>query len=229
MYNKTHYILFVIIQALISSLIFFNFPFENSKNSIISYLAEIPGWLIITFFKMPKRDKKYDTKWRERFTFCFFLGYGTSALFLILGVVGASFFAAVTGFDMSKVLIGSFIPLHTISLMLATWFFSKEVERLKYYGLDYQNNFHESGHDEDFVDASEPEKLETLKMLTILDLDTKVGSKNLKNRYFELSKLYHPDRLAQLKDEDRQVAEIEFKRIKKAYDFLQQQIKEGKL
>ena len=228
MYKKSHYILFAIFQAVISSLIFFNFPYESSKNAIILYLVEIPGWLIITFLKMPKRGKEKDKTWRERFIFCFFLGYGNSALFLILGIIAAFFFSAVIGLDISSVLITSFVPLHTISLMLATWFFSKEVERLKFYGLDYQNNIYEKEKDEDFSDISEPDKIEMLKMLTILDLDIRVGGEDLKRRYFDLSKLYHSDRLAHLKDEDRQVAEGEFKRIKKAYEYLKKHIEKEK-
>ena len=67
-----------------------------------------------------------------------------------------------------------------------------------------------------------------LKMLTILDLDIRVGGEDLKRRYFDLSKLYHSDRLAHLKDEDRQVAEGEFKRIKKAYEYLKKHIEKEK-
>ena len=224
MYKKSHYIFFVIIQTIISFFVFFNSPFESAKNSIISYLVEIPGWLMITFLKMPERVKGNDKMWLERFIFCFFLGYGNSALFLILGIIVAFFFAAVTGLNISNVLFVSFIPLHTISLILATWFFSKEVERLKFYGLDYQNNINEGEQDEDLTEISGPEKMEMLKMLTILDLDTRVKFKDLKKRYFELSKLYHPDRLSQLHDDDRQVAEIEFKRIKKAYEYLKKHV-----
>ena len=50
----------------------------------------------------------------------------------------------------------------------------------------------------------------------------------LKKRYFELSKLYHSDRLSQLREEDKQVAEAEFKRIKKAYEYLKKHIEKEK-
>ena len=61
--------------------------------------------------------------------------------------------------------------------MLATWFFSKEVERLKFFGLDYQSTIYEKEQDEEFSDILGPDKIEMLKMLTILDLDNKVDGK----------------------------------------------------
>ena len=81
MYKKSHYILFAFIQALMSSLVFFYLPFERSKNAILLYLLEVPGWLIITSLKMPKREKENEKAWRERFIFCFFLGMETVSSF----------------------------------------------------------------------------------------------------------------------------------------------------
>ena len=204
-------------------------PFEGSKNAIFSYLIEVPGWLLITFFKMPKARGEDQPRWISRFFFCFFLGLGTSILFLIVAMVVVLFFTAVTGFDMSYALKSTFIPTHSISLALATWFFAKEIERLKYFGLDYQNNIQDSDFANEFNDVSRPEKMETLKMLTILDLKSNVGMKELRARYFHLSKLYHPDRLMELNDTDRKVAEDEFKRIKNAYEYLLSQIESGEL
>ena len=178
---------------------------------------------------MPKVEKDLKDKWREKFLFCLFLGFGTSALFLIIGQIIASFFAAVTGLNMGRILIGSFIPFHLISLVLSTWFFSKEIERLNYFGLEYQSNMGESESDDELIDTSETEKLTTLKMLTILNLKTTVKMDELKSRYFELSKIYHPDRLNELEVKDREIAEREFKRIKEAYDYLKEQIAKGNI
>ena len=229
MYKKHHYILFVILQAAMSVYIYSYFPFESSKNAICVYLLQLPIWMMFTYLKIPKADGQNSQKWRERYLFCLFLGFGISILVLIIALVIASFFAAVTGKDMALVLINSFVPLHIISLIFGTWFFAKEIERLKYFGLDYQETIDDRETFEEPLDIGHPDKVETLKMLTILNLDNRIGTNELKNRYFELSKLYHPDRLNQMGQEDRQVAENEFKRIKRAYEFIKKQIESGEL
>ena len=114
----------------------------------------------------------------------------------------------------------SFIPLHTLSIFISTWFFSKEITRLKYFGLDYRENIQfEESEDDDAND-----KNQVLLMLTVLDLKPNVKINELKKRYFDLSKLYHPDRLNNLKEGEKKIAEKEFKRIKKAYELIKQHI-----
>ena len=162
MYNKIHYIIFVLLQGCIGPYVYLTSSYESSKNGIIAYLVELPLWAFFTFYKMPKVEIDLKDKWRDKFLFCLFLGFGTSALFLIIGQIIASFFAAVTGLNMGRILIGSFIPFHLISLVLSTWFFSKEIERLNYFGLEYQSNMGESESDDELIDNSEIEKLTTL-------------------------------------------------------------------
>lgn len=229
MYKKSHSIYFIISLTLLSSLAFSFFPYDRSKNAIVVYLVELPFWILFTFFKMPKAESSLEAVRKNRFIFCVSLGFGTSILFVIIGVILALFFSAVAGLDMVKVLTVSFLPLHVISIALSTWFFSKEIARLNYFGLDYHSKIEGSDNEEETLDVSEPDKLEIVKMLTVLSLDAHVKLGNLKNRYFELSKIYHPDRLNQMKQDDRKIAEKEFKRIKKAYEFLKEKLENGDL
>ncbi len=216
-------------MTIISSLTFVLFSFDRSKNAILVYLLELPFWILFTSYKVPKAETGLEEIRKNRFIFCVSLGFGTSILFIILGVIVALFFSAVMGLDMGKVLVISFLPLHVFSLISSTWFFSKEIARLNYFGLDYHSRIEESDNEEEALDVSEPDKLEIVKALTVLNLEANVKSDKLKGRYFELSKIYHPDRLNLMELDDRKIAEKEFKRINKAYEFLKEKIDNGDL
>ena len=105
MYKKSHSIYFVIFVTFISSLTFFLLPFDRSKNAILVYLFELPFWILFTFYKVPKAENGLEEIRQNRFIFCVSLGFGTSILFVILGIVGALFFSAVTGFDTPRFLL----------------------------------------------------------------------------------------------------------------------------
>tara|TARA_X000000950_G_scaffold279702_1_gene372898 strand:+ start:753 stop:1274 length:522 start_codon:yes stop_codon:yes gene_type:complete len=172
---------------------------------------------------LPKTENKNGIKWQDRFFFCFFLGFGLSVIFLILLIVIIFFFSAVFGANLNNTISLSFIPLHSLSIFISTWFFSKEITRLKYFGLDYRENIQLDDTEDDF----NIDKDKTMEMFTVLDLRSNATIEELKKRYFDLSKIYHPDRLNGLQDKEKKTAEREFRRIKKAYEAIKKHIKKN--
>lgn len=65
--------------------------------------------------------------------------------------------------------------------------------------------------------------------LHLLNLEPDLSEKTLKERYHELSLLYHPDRLNSMSEKSRGVAEREFKRIQSAYELLKISLKNERL
>lgn len=67
--------------------------------------------------------------------------------------------------------------------------------------------------------ASVPD-IKTIKALAVLGLDEGASKKEIQSAFRRLSKVHHPDRFHSLGDEAVAAANISFRRIKEAYDFL---------
>ena len=65
------------------------------------------------------------------------------------------------------------------------------------------------------------DEFDTGKLLFLLNLEAPLTADKLKKRYREISLLYHPDRLAQMSEKQREVAEAEFKRLTNAKELLE--------
>ena len=218
--------IFIAIQVSLASLIIYGIPklpsAELDRKTLAIFLIALPVWVIYSIQKMPR----HLIGWRRKLPFISFLGFGLSLLIFVLLLVVLTFVAAVTGLDISKIYFYTVIPLYSLSLFIALIFQSKEISRLATFGLDYGERI-ESRVTED--DITTQGMGETLAMLNLLDLSPDLKMMDLKKRYKELVKLYHPDRLSQMTDEDKLVAEKEFKRFKRAYELVKKQIEDGKL
>ena len=65
--------------------------------------------------------------------------------------------------------------------------------------------------------------------LCLLNLDAELDEGTLRNRYHQLSLLYHPDRLNTMSENTKKVAEKEFQRIQNAYELLKIALKNNRL
>jgi len=219
-----HTLFAFLIQMLMASIIIYVLPGELDKKTILVFICELPIWLLFTFWKMPKTSEI----WKKKLLFAVGLGFGLSVFFFILSLLVMAFAIAITGSDAQSVYLFLFIPFHGVTLALAGSYHQKEIKRLWEWGLDYRENLGDPS--DEGSDAILTQGMgETLRMLTILSLEPDLNMQELKERYRELSKLYHPDRLAGMGESEKLIAETEFKRIKRAYELVKSQLEKGEL
>jgi amino acid permease len=154
-----------------------------------------------------------------------FMGILTSSLLLIL------FSAAATGKNP-----GQFIQIiFPLLLSIAVYFAHRHANRKKQfyaqYGLNYEEEMEEAAmrESENSTDPIFYQYKDTIKLLYLLALDESVTLESLNTKYKELAGLYHPDRLKEMGEKQRQIAEAEFKRITHAKEVIKGKINDGTL
>lgn len=119
--------------------------------------------------------------------------------------------------------------IHIISIFtfwaIAILFFNSQKNKAQYLGM----NWVELEHD----DSEPPKEFVTFDelrgALNLLGLEPDVTMEELKKRYRELSLLYHPDRLSGMSSQAKDSAQKEFKRIKNAYEIVEEALRTNKL
>ncbi len=215
-------------QLVLAGVLMYFLPGDAAKKSLLIYVVEFPLWALMTNLEMPKRSVENKEIWSSNFFFSLFLGFGLSIAFFVLSMIALTFFSAISGMDLEVLYRYLFFFLHGGALILALIYHQREISRLHSWGLDYRERM--------ILEAPSPEEDtttqgmgETLAMLTILNLEPDLTMEDLKKRYHELCRLYHPDRLAAMDESEKMTAEKEFKRIQRAYEIVKSQIEKGKL
>lgn len=226
---KSFVVFFVILLAFCSGL-FYGLPGEQAKKTLVIFICEFPLWGLYTLKRLaPLNNAQLASGlWRSKFFFALFLGYGLGILFFVVGMVILSFVSAISGMDLGVLFFYCFPLLKAAPMIAAISYLEIEIGRLFSWGLDYREKMVFDGPSPE-EDITTQGMGETLIMLTILDLEPDLTMESLKERYRELVKLYHPDRLAAMGDGERETAEQEFKRIKRAYELVKSQLEKGNL
>lgn len=127
-------------------------------------------------------------------------------LFFIISALGIKFI------NVSHILPTIFF---SICFFLAIHFVNRESLIIHFFGEGGASYSQQAAYDEEDSSLNEREKA-----YLILDLPLGCDDERVKVRFRELSMLYHPDRLANLSDKQKKVAEQEFNRLKKARDII---------
>tara|TARA_A100001015_G_scaffold312312_1_gene417267 strand:- start:373 stop:1038 length:666 start_codon:yes stop_codon:yes gene_type:complete len=217
-----------IVQLALACALMYALPGEAAKKTLLIYVVEFPLWALMTNLNMPKRNEENRDIWSSKFFFTVFLGFGLSIVFFVIGMIGLTFLVAISGADIEVLYRYLFPAFHGAALFLAFIYHQREISRLQSWGLDYRERMTLEAPSPD-EDTTTQGIGETLAMLTILDLEPDLTMEDLKLRYRELSKLYHPDRLSSMSEKERETAEKEFKRIQRAYEIVKSQIEKGRL
>ncbi len=122
-------------------------------------------------------------------------------LFIILGLI-----YVICPYDLLPDFLFGFGWLDDLTVLWLLW--------RKFYGIRNQfntfNNFTRQSNDSINIDDS----------YAVLGLEQNATLDEIKTAYRSLAKKYHPDKVRQLKSEDKKKAEIKFRQIQEAYDNL---------
>lgn len=137
------------------------------------------------------------------------------------------FFLVAMGLDSD----GVFSTLLETLAIILFWtgygfFFHYQKQKVQLLGMNWTEI---ESEDDPTVDMEHSSYDEIEEALHLLNLEPDLTEKTLKERYHELSLLYHPDRLNSMSEKSRGVAEREFKRIQSAYELLKISLKNERL
>lgn len=213
----------VLILSAISGFLFFLFIalFETPRNPPVSYILAfsitIPLKFALGFIYTPKEDG-----WRKEATRITFFSFGMSFAIGVIGLLVIAFFAAATGQNwglFGRVGSSLFVALGEY---VALGYIIGEIRNFLVFGIKYLDNMEiKTNRNMDFTESSFfNENKELVHHLSILNLSENHSEEDLQKRYRELASLYHPDRMNNMSERQKQIAEAEFKRIKTSYDYL---------
>ena len=200
----------------ISLLIYFRGRLNESM--LILLVAEI-YLLVFTFIKFPGESGPLKNR---KISLSFQIGTGIFLGGVIVGTVASFFFAAIPGIRIESVLTLGFSFSFMISFYLGINAVTKRKEAYLYYGLSFEEDMVGPSDFSGFQSETHSHaEFGTGKLLFLLNLEAPLTADKLKKRYREISLLYHPDRLAQMSEKQREVAEAEFKRLTNAKELLE--------
>jgi hypothetical protein len=218
-------LVFLSIQLTSASVVFYLSPLPKDMTTILVFLILLPSWLYMTYKQIPKNLEI----WKQKFIFVVFIGFGISVMTFTLQVVGVLFLTAATGKPYNTFYFYSFPLMILTSKFIGLKFHQGEMFRYIHHGLNYNENM-VIDEGENGINIAEFASMdETLRQLTILNLEPDVTMEELKKRYLTLAQLFHPDRLEGMSEQQKLNAEEEFKRIKKAYEIVKAQIENNRL
>lgn len=163
----------------------------------------------------------------QRFFQDFILSLG-AAMALFLAVMMFQFFIVALGVEAK----GFFAELIGVMAFIAFWatfafIFHLQRNKAQHLGMNWAQL--QPPDDDPSVDFEYSTMNEIEEALHLLNLDADLDEKSLRDRYHQLSLLYHPDRMSSMGDKTRNVAEKEFQRIQNAYELLKVALKNSRL
>lgn len=199
-------------------------PIGSAPNA--AFVSFLPS-LGIAFFQTLRTWPAGEGPRFSRFFQDFVLSLGAGlALFLALMVF--QFFIVALGASAE----GLFSRLIEAIAFLGFWagfgiFFHFQRLKAQHLGMNWTEI--EVVDDDPTVELEHESFTEIQEALLVLNLDEDVDEKRLKERWHQLSLLYHPDRLSSMSEQTRKVAEAEFQRIQQAYELVKIALKNDRL
>lgn len=189
-----------------------------NESMLILFLAEI-YLFAYTLIKFPGERGPLKNK---KISLSFQIGTGIFLGGVIIGTVASFFFAAITGIRIESVLTLGFSLTFMTSFYLGLNAVTKRKEAYRYYGLSFEEDMvGPTDFSGNRSDSGVSDEFDTEKLLFLLNLEAPLTRAKLKERFHEISLLYHPDRLAQMSEKQRSIAEAEFKRLTNAKELLE--------
>lgn len=182
------------------------------KNYVFAFLMST---LIFTLYIVSIRMGNFALD--KQFKFSLLMGLTILSFTFLLSLLFQFFIISAIGVKFSSV--SHLIPTFFFALCfyLAIHFVNRESLIIHFFGEGHASY---SSGDQDNFENEDSSMSDREKAFLVLDLPFECDEERVKLRFRELSMLYHPDRLVNMNEKQKKVAEQEFSRLKSARDLI---------